>query len=359
VDKKYTFSGKGYALDTELKIINGSSRKLMGDAQTLLVASYEEEKPYYHYGPVRHTKDKVERHDPEDLLESGTGPLNWIGLENKYFLLALIPGKEALVKWETEVPTVNTARAVISEPLELAPGERQIFTYNTYLGPKQYNLLLSYGVGLEEAIEFGFLSFLAKPFLVVLNFFERYLRNYGLAIILLTCIIKVLFHPLTKHSLNSMREMQKIQPQLSALKQKYKDDKEKLNKELMGLYKRYKINPLGGCLPMVAQIPVFIALYEVLSVAIELRHAPFLLWIQDLSAKDPYYVTPILMGATMLVQQKMTPSTMDPAQAKIMLIMPVVFTFLFMSFPSGLVIYWLVNNVLSIAQQYHIYRGKK
>jgi YidC/Oxa1 family membrane protein insertase len=156
-----------------------------------------------------------------------------------------------------------------------------------------------------------------------------------------------------------MREMQKIQPQLSALKQKYKDDKEKLNKELMGLYKRYKINPLGGCLPMVAQIPVFIALYEVLSVAIELRHAPFLLWIQDLSAKDPYYVTPILMGATMLVQQKMTPSTMDPAQAKIMLIMPVVFTFLFMSFPSGLVIYWLVNNVLSIAQQYHIYRGKK
>jgi YidC/Oxa1 family membrane protein insertase len=187
---------------------------------------------------------------------------------------------------------------------------------------------------------------------VVLNFFERYLRNYGLAIIILTCIIKVVFHPLTKYSLHSMKEMQKIQPQLNALKQKYKDNKEKLNKELMALYKRYKINPLGGCLPMVMQIPVFIALYEVLSVAIELRHAPFVLWITDL-------VTPLLMGATMFIQQKMTPSAMDPAQAKIMLIMPVVFTFLFMSFPSGLVLYWLVNNVLTIAQQYHIYKGKK
>jgi YidC/Oxa1 family membrane protein insertase len=150
--------------------------------------------------------------------------------------------------------------------------------------------------------------------------------------------------------------MQKIQPQLNALRQKYKDNKEKMNKELMELYKRYKINPLGGCLPMLLQIPVFIALYEVLSVAIELRHAPFALWITDLSAKDP---TPVLMGASMLIQQKMTPTAMDPAQAKIMLIMPIVFTFLFMSFPSGLVIYWLVNNVLSIAQQYHIYRAKK
>jgi YidC/Oxa1 family membrane protein insertase len=156
-----------------------------------------------------------------------------------------------------------------------------------------------------------------------------------------------------------MKEMQKVQPQIAALRERYKDDKEKMNRELMELYKRYKINPVGGCLPMILQIPVFIALYNVLSASIELRHAPFALWIYDLSAKDPYYVTPILMGATMLVQQKMTPSTVDPMQAKVMLIMPVVFTFMFLSFPSGLVIYWLINNVLSIAQQYYIQKTAK
>jgi YidC/Oxa1 family membrane protein insertase len=360
VEKRFTFTGNSYSVGTELKVINGSQQKVKGEVQTRLVSSYKEEPSrYYHSGPVRHIKDEVTRQKPDDALESGRGFINWLGLEDKYFLLALIPGKDVQVKWETEVPAVDTARAALSVPLELNPGESLVFNHMAFMGPKQYDMLRSYGVGLEEAIEFGFFSFLAKPFLVVLNFFERYLKNYGLAIILLTCIIKVVFHPLTKHSLKSMREMQKIQPQLNALKQKYKDDKEKMNKEVMGLYKRYKINPLGGCLPMVMQIPVFIALYEVLSVAIELRHAPFALWIMDLSAKDPYYVTPVLMGASMLVQQKMTPSVMDPAQAKIMLIMPVVFTFIFLSFPSGLVLYWLVNNVLSIAQQYHIYRGKK
>jgi YidC/Oxa1 family membrane protein insertase len=352
VEKKYTFTGDGYTVGTELKIINGSSMNVKGEAETLLVAGYEEGKTFYHNGPVIHIEDKAKRQKTDSALESGRGLINWLGLEDKYFLLALIPEKEAPVKWETEFLSAFTAKATLSQSVELAPGEVEIVSYNAYMGPKLYNVLRSYGVGLEEAIEFGFLSFLAKPFLVVLNFFERYLRNYGLAIIILTCIIKVVFHPLTK-------EMQKIQPQLNALKQKYKDNKEKLNKELMALYKRYKINPLGGCLPMVMQIPVFIALYEVLSVAIELRHAPFVLWITDLSARDPYYVTPLLMGATMFIQQKMTPSAMDPAQAKIMLIMPVVFTFLFMSFPSGLVLYWLVNNVLTIAQQYHIYKGKK
>jgi len=198
---------------------------------------------------------------------------------------------------------------------------------------------------------------MAKPMLVVLNFVEKYLGNYGLAIILVTIIIKLIFYPLSKHSLKSMRDMQQLQPQLAALKEKYKDDKDKMNKELMGMYKRYKVNPLGGCLPMVLRIPVFIALYEVLYVAIELRHAPLFFWIHDLSAKDPYYITPLIMGATMFLQQKMTPSTMDPNQAKIMLIMPVVFTFMFLSFPSGLVLYWLVNNILTVGQQYYIQKS--
>ncbi|MCK4846272.1 MAG: membrane protein insertase YidC, partial [Deltaproteobacteria bacterium] len=153
-----------------------------------------------------------------------------------------------------------------------------------------------------------------------------------------------------------MKEMQKVQPQMKAIKERYKDDKQKMNKEIMGLYKRYNVNPIGGCLPMLIQIPVFIALYEVLYVAIELRHAPFFLWITDLSAKDPYYIMPVLMGISMFVQQKMTPSAMDPMQAKMMMLMPVVLTFLFLQFPAGLVLYWLTNNLLSIVQQYHIYR---
>ena len=155
-----------------------------------------------------------------------------------------------------------------------------------------------------------------------------------------------------------MKDMQKLQPQMKAIKEKYKDDKPQQNKEIMGLYKRHKVNPVGGCLPMVLQIPVFIALYEVLSVAIDLRHAPFMLWITDLSAMDPYYISPILMGGSMFLQQKMSPSGMDPMQAKMMMMMPVVFTFLFLKFPTGLVLYWLVNNILTIAQQYQIQRAK-
>ncbi|MFQ5353597.1 MAG: membrane protein insertase YidC, partial [Thermodesulfobacteriota bacterium] len=162
--------------------------------------------------------------------------------------------------------------------------------------------------------------------------------------------------PLTHHGLKSMHGMKKVQPQLAAIKKKYKDDKAQLNKEIMGLYKKYKINPVGGCLPMILQIPVFIALYEVLYVCIELRHAPFILWIHDLSAMDPYYITPLIMGGSMFLQQKMTPVSMDPTQAKMMLFMPVIFTVMFLKFPSGLVIYWLVNNILSIAQQYYINR---
>jgi YidC/Oxa1 family membrane protein insertase len=175
-----------------------------------------------------------------------------------------------------------------------------------------------------------------------------------MAIILLTVIIKILFWYPTHISYKSMKEMKKVQPEVAKLREKFKDDKEKLNKEMMELYRRYKVNPMSGCLPMVIQIPVFFALYKVLLYSIEIRHAPFYWWIQDLSAADPYYISPILMGASMFVQQWMTPTTGDPTQAKMMLIMPVVFTFMFLSFPTGLVIYWLFNNLLSIGQQIYI-----
>ena len=195
------------------------------------------------------------------------------------------------------------------------------------------------------------------PLFWVLKFFYKYLGNYGWTIILLTIITRIPFIPLMHKSQQSMKKMQAIQPMMASIKEQFKKDPQKMQKEMTALYKKHKVNPVGGCLPMLLQIPVFIALYNVLSKAIELRGAPFIFWIHDLSMKDPYYILPVVMGASMVIQQKMTPSTMDPAQAKIMMIMPIVFTFMFLSFPSGLVIYWFVNNILGIAQQ--LYANKK
>jgi YidC/Oxa1 family membrane protein insertase len=214
---------------------------------------------------------------------------------------------------------------------------------------------------LEGAVDFGWFQILALPLLYVLKFFYGFLGNYGWAIILLTLVIRILFIYPNHKSFKSMQDMQKLQPKIAKLREKYKDDKEAMNKELMGLYRTYKVNPMGGCLPMVLQLPVFIALYNILGNAIELRHAPFIstlpftniVWLADLSAKDPLLITPLIMGATMFLQQKMTPSPGDPTQAKMMLFMPIIFTFMFLNFASGLVLYWLFNNILSIGQQYY------
>jgi len=357
IEKRYTFSGNSYAIKTDLKAANPTPNAISVRADTVLSASVSgKDATGYHQGPIIKSNDKLVRQDDDEQRLTGNGKLKWLGLEDKYFLSAIIPSTAAQLSWTTEIPAAGQSKAALHIPLNVAPNTNISLGYTSFMGPKEYDRLLEQKAGLDDAIEFGWFDWLARPFLVVLNFFERYLGNYGLAIVVLTVIIKVLFYPLTKKSLNSMREMQKMQPQMAALKEKYKNDKQKMNKELMELYKRYKINPLGGCLPMVLQIPVFIALYEALYVAIELRHAPFYLWIHDLSSKDPYYITPLLMGATMFLQQKMTPTSVDPTQQKIMLFMPVIFTFMFLNFPSGLVLYWLVNNVLQIGQQYFIYK---
>lgn len=356
VVKKQTVSAENYIVKTDLSIINSTNGTFQGGIETVLSSNVAgKDKSGYHTGPIVQTNGKLVRQYEEKEQLSGQDP-RWIGIESKYFLAALLPITEVPMKWVSDAPSKTASSVSLRVPLNLPPSTATNFSYNSFLGPKEYDLLVNQKLGLEESIEFGYFSFMAKPTLVALNFFERFLGNYGIAIILMTVLIKIAFYPLSKHSLKSMREMQNLQPQLAAIKEKYKDNKDKMNKELMEMYKRYKVNPLGGCLPMVLQIPVFIALYEVLYVAIELRHAPFFLWLRDLSDKDPYYITPLIMGATMFLQQKMTPSTMDPAQAKIMLLMPVIFTFMFLNFPSGLVLYWLVNNVLTIAQQYYIQR---
>ena len=287
-------------------------------------------------------------------------------------MMALIP-EITQGPWKaaiTRLDKANTTQTSLSHAISQSVSGTTALRFcrmNLYFGPKEIDRLKASGHNLEKAINFGWFDPIAKPLLYVLNFFYQYIHNYGWAIILLTVLIKIAFWPLAHKSAQSMKTMQKLQPKLQKLKEKYGDDKERMNKELMQLYKTYKVNPMSGCLPMLLQIPVFFALYKVLLQAIELRHAPFLLWINDLSAPDRLMipgvdipmlggipVLTLLMGVSMYFQQKMSPSSLDPTQAKMMQLLPVVFTFMFINFPSGLVLYWLVNNILSIVQQYYV-----
>lgn len=300
-------------------------------------------------------------------LEKGvleTGTLSWGAVMSNYFLVAAAPvdttGVTLKGKLQEGVYRVAMERGDVSIP---AGGETTA-ACNYWIGPKERGLLKEAPNQLSEAINLGWFSIIARPLVDMLEFFHKYVGNYGVAIILLTVLIKLVFWPLSHKSYKSMEQMKKLQPMLQKLREKHGDDREKMNEEMMRLYKTYKVNPAGGCLPMLVQIPVFFGLYQALLNAIELRHASFIthlpftdmVWLADLSAKDPYYITPIVMGATMLLQQKLTPAPGDPTQAKIMMFMPVVFTFMFLSFPSGLVVYWLCNNVLSIAQQWWMLR---
>ena len=304
-------------------------------------------------------KDKVVKQDLAKIKEETPieGDILWTAIEEKYFISALLlqDQKPAQVR-VGKTPDGMVIYQVLFPATTLQPGQEAQYRMQLYMGPKDMDLMAQQNAHLEKTLDFGWFDIIAKPLLMCLKFFYGFLGNYGLAIILLTIIIKILFWPLTHKSFESMKGMQKIQPELTALKEKYKDNKEEFARQQLSLYKKYNVNPLSGCLPILIQIPVFIALYNALMYSIELRHAIFVsFWINDLSAKDPTYIAPIIMGLSQFLQQKMTPSTsMDPMQAKMMLFMPLVFTFMFLSFPSGLVIYWLVNNVISIAQQYYI-----
>jgi YidC/Oxa1 family membrane protein insertase len=238
--------------------------------------------------------------------------------------------------------------------LKLAPGETKTDSMRLYAGPQEQEKLKELAPGLEHVVDYGWLTILAYPIFVLLNWLENLVHNWGVAIILLTMLIKLAFYPLSAASYKSMAQMRKLGPRLQQMKERYGDDRQKLHENMMKIYKEEKINPLGGCLPILVQIPVFIALYWVLLSAVELRQAPFALWITDLSQKDPYFILPIVMAATMFIQQRLSPTPPDPVQAKVMMMMPIVFSVMFLFFPAGLVLYWLVNNVLSILQQWRI-----
>jgi YidC/Oxa1 family membrane protein insertase len=298
-------------------------------------------------------------------------PVDWAGYENNYFLQAIIPMEESGYQIIPRVLDANRGLVQVvylTDPFLVEANGEKTFKLRFYFGPKELEHLAKAEHQLINAVDYGWFTVLAKPALHLLNWIYKYTYNYGVAIILLTVLLKIIFWPLTQKSYKSMQMMKKIQPKIAQLREKYKDDREKMNQELMNVYSTYKVNPMGGCLPMVIQIPVFFALYRMLNAAVELRHEPFIWWINDLTAPDrlnigipiPYLggipVLTILMGLSMFLQQKMTPSTGDPRQEKIMLFLPVVFTVFFVNFPAGLVLYWLVNNILSIVQQYWVNR---
>lgn len=360
VTKTYRFYKDYYHFDFVIDVKNTTNTHYSGKYNLSIVTpwSSDEKSDFYSFlGPLTFDGKKLHEDKPKDVQKNPViyRDAVWSGFTDKYFLQALNPQssvEQVLISYQSGF----IENRFSSSSFVLLPQQNQTFEHVAFLGPKKLEYLSASDTSFEEAIHFGFFHFLAKPLFDVLRFFYGFINNYGFSIILLTLCIKLIFWPLTHKSYKSMQGMQKLQPEMKRLKEKYADDKQRLNQEMMSFYRDNKVNPLGGCLPILIQIPVFFALYKVLLDSIELRHAPFMLWITDLSAKDPLYITPIIMGASMFLQQKLTPTNLDPTQEKVMLMMPIVFTFLFLNFPAGLVIYWLVNNLLTILQQLIIRR---
>jgi YidC/Oxa1 family membrane protein insertase len=362
--KTFTFKANSYDFKLAAQVANHTGQTLSGQLALDLTQNFTgEDASRFHFlgynGSVNNKWEEIKSGDVKKPM-TFSGKIDWAGLDEGYFLTAIVPETAAKSSVHLQETPPGPMVASVRTPVEnLAPGQEAGLAYALYFGPKDLKDLQS--LGLDRIVNFGWFDFLGKPLLHVLRFFNRFTHNYGWDIVILTILIRILFFYPNHKSYKSMKDMQKLQPKVAKLREKYKDDKETMNKELMALYRTFKVNPLAGCLPMVIQLPVFIALYNVLGYAIELRHASFLptlpftdiVWLADLSTKDPLLITPIVMGATMFIQQKMTPSTGDPAQAKMMMFLPLIFTFMFLNFASGLVIYWLVNNVLSIVQQHY------
>lgn len=354
VDKRLTFHYGSYLVDLTVETSGVTSSTTFSLGTNFGIHQWEEGFVGF-IGPAtfiegKHSKDTPEK---EDLR---TGKVTWAAIQDKYFLAAALPADAV-----THIAVIRKeGEKLVSVGLRTPPAPGTVSSrYRLFVGPKEYDTLAALKVELEETIDFGWfiygswsiVRYMAKPLFYTIRFFHDLTHNYGVAIILVTVVIKLLLAPLAYKSYKSMKDMAAVQPELQALQKKYADDRERLNKELIKLYKEKKVNPVGGCLPMFFQIPIFVALFNILYMTIELRQAPFMFWVHDLSVQDPYYVLPIIMGATMFIQQKIQPTTMDPKQAQIMLLLPVFLTFMFVTFPAGLVLYWLTNNVLTILQQ--------
>ena len=388
---------ENFMIKVEQKVVNSTSNKIKLYPYGLIRRSGEPETTDFfvlHEGPLGVFDGSLTEKSYSDLKESGKSGLTfkpeklggWIGITDKYWMAALIPDQSQKSKFTYRYINSNKSYQTdfLGQLSVIAPNSEQVITSRVFSGAKKLNLLDSYENDLkiehfDLAIDFGWFYFLTKPFFYALSWANNLLGNFGLAILAITVIVKLVFFPLANKSYKSMARMRLLTPQLQQLRERFGNDRQKMNQEMMALYKREKVNPAAGCLPILVQIPVFFALYKVLFVSIEMRQAPFFGWIKDLSVADPTSifnlfgllpystsflpdflnlgVWPLLMGATMVLQQKLNPKPPDPVQAKIFAWMPVAFTFLLATFPAGLVIYWTWNNLLSIAQQWVIMNG--
>lgn len=365
IEKFYRYSPGSYYLDFKITLRVKDSEKSGGDWGVVFLPivgsalAYDPNDSLKAWEFVYYQNESLKRVTLKDVPEKETtyqGSSNWIALGNKYFSTVVI--NQSAVNPDIVMSHSGELKGIAFRyPIRFKPGTDSIdLNWKIFIGPKDYTVLSQVPL-LSGLIDYGALKILAFPLLQLLQFFYRFVHNYGIAIILLTVFVRLIFYPLSVKSARSMKAMQRVQPQLKLIQEKYKDDRTRLSQEQMALFKAHNVNPLGGCLPILVQLPVLFALYNVLGYSIELFQAPFFGWIQDLSAKDPWYVFPVLMGLAMLVQQRLMPTVgMDPMQVKMMYVMQVVFTFFMINLPSGLSIYMFVSTALGILQQWAINR---
>ena len=367
ITKRYQFVRDSYEISVRYLIDNQSSENWQANFTGKIV---RDQAPDPTSGPSMGIKaflglvtsspeDPYEKFDFGDLEEkrvNQTVTNGWMAFLQHYFLVAWIPERDQPAQFQTTRRGLLHVMGFVYPATTVAPGETTEIGARAYVGPKIIDRLEAAAPSLDRTVDFGWLFFISLPLFIILEWFHGLVGNWGVSIILLTVLVKGAFFKLSATSYRSMGRMRAVAPQLTRLKELYGDDRQRMSQEMMALYKKEKINPLGGCLPILVQMPVFISLYWVLFESVQLRHAPFMLWIHDLSVMDPYFILPILMGASMMLQMHLNPTPPDPMQAKIMKLMPIVFTIFFLWFPAGLVLYWLVNNILSISQQWYITR---
>ena len=365
IEKRYRFTRGSYAIAVEHEVTNNGEALWRGAPYAQIVrVSREPERSmfdvdsYSFAGPIIYTGEKAEKLQRDDLLEDGPydfkSQTGWVGAIQHHFLSAVVPTRGVDKSFRVSVKGDRTTASISGLAESVASGSSKIFASTVFVGPKLQSQLEEIDKTLALTVDYGWLTIISNPLFLLLSFIYDYVHNWGVAIILVTFLIKLVFYKLTESSGRSMAKMRNLQPRMKALQERYKDDKPALSAQMMDLYKREKVNPAAGCLPILIQMPFFLAFYWVLLESVEMRQAPFALWITDLSSKDPYFILPLIMGAAMLVQQKLNPAPADPVQAKVMQIMPIMFTVFFAFFPSGLVLYWVTNTLLSIAQQWKI-----
>ncbi len=366
VDKSYTFHRGSYVIGLEQRVINNSGESWQGrQYRQLQRTSGEESDSFFIYtytgGVIYSDSEKYEKIDFSDMSSENLKrdiQGGWLAMIQHYFVAAIVPLKDDTEHFFSKsLGQDRYLLGAVSPVKVVTAGDQGLFKTELFIGPKLQDKLEELAPGLELTVDYGMLTILAKPLFILLNFIHQFVGNWGWSIIVVTLLIKLAFFPLSAKSYRSMANMRRLQPRMVALKERYVDDRAGMAKATMELYKKEKINPVSGCLPMLLQIPVFIALYWVLLESVELRQADFMLWINDLSSKDPYFILPLLMGASMFVQHKLNPAPTDPMQAKLMMMMPFIFTIFFAFFPAGLVLYWVTNNLISISQQWYITRN--